>query len=116
MGVQGESQRVDQEGPQRLNGTVTRNGIGAVTRMIPSLPREVLLAAAPVLAATVAAAVLMGRRREPSARPTGAGKVARHKPRNIMRYYSIGLLISLLERDTTRKALIAGLKWARQRA
>ena len=40
----------------------------------------------------------------------------RHKPKNLARYYGIGVLISALERDSTRKALLTGLKWMQRRA
>ncbi|MDB5074743.1 MAG: hypothetical protein JWO42_922 [Chloroflexi bacterium] len=40
----------------------------------------------------------------------------RHKPNNRMRYYGLTLLINALERDRTRKAVIAGLKLAQKRA
>jgi hypothetical protein len=40
----------------------------------------------------------------------------RHKPNNRMRYYGLALLINALERDRTRKAVIAGLKLAQKRA
>jgi hypothetical protein len=45
------------------------------------------------------------------------GKVrpARRKPRNLVRYYSIGMLIMLLERDLTRKVLLTLLKWMQKR-
>jgi hypothetical protein len=39
----------------------------------------------------------------------------RHKPKNRMRYYGLGLVINALERDSTRKAMIAGLKLAQKR-
>jgi hypothetical protein len=41
--------------------------------------------------------------------------VKRHKPKNRMRYYGLGLVINALERDSTRKAMIAGLKLAQKR-
>jgi len=40
----------------------------------------------------------------------------RHKPKNVARYYGIGLLIGALERDSSRKALLTGLKWMQRRA
>jgi len=40
----------------------------------------------------------------------------RHKPNNRMRYYGLALLINALERDRTRKAVIAGLRLAQRRA
>jgi hypothetical protein len=43
-------------------------------------------------------------------------KARRSKPRKMLRYYGISLLIGALERDITRKAVIAGLKLARARA
>lgn len=48
----------------------------------------------------------------------GAAGVARkrHKPKNVARYYGIGLLIGALERDSSRKALLTGLKWMQRRA
>ena len=40
----------------------------------------------------------------------------RHKPKNVARYYGIGLLIGALERDSSRKVLLTGLKWMQRRA
>ena len=40
----------------------------------------------------------------------------RPKPKNLARYYGIGVLINALERDSTRKALLTGLKWMQRRA
>lgn len=46
------------------------------------------------------------------------GKVrpGRRKPRNLVRYYGIGLLITLIERDVTRKIVLTTLKWMQKRA
>ena len=52
-----------------------------------------------------------------SAKDVAAGVARkRHKPKNLARYYGIGVLISALERDSTRKALLTGLKWMQRRA
>jgi hypothetical protein len=40
----------------------------------------------------------------------------RRRPRNVVRYYSIGLLIALIERDVTRKVLVSTLKMMQKRA
>jgi hypothetical protein len=40
----------------------------------------------------------------------------RPKPKNLVRYYGIGVLISALERDSSRKVLLTGLKWMQRRA
>jgi hypothetical protein len=41
---------------------------------------------------------------------------ARRKPRNLVRYYALGLAINLLERESTRKVLLSVLQAARNRA
>ena len=101
------------------------SGVRSATDLARSLtsyvPKEALLAVVPVLIAALGAAALTRRRSSDTSAqaPLTERLQARggsRKPRNLMRYYSIGLLINMLERDATRKALITGLKWARHRA
>ena len=51
-----------------------------------------------------------------SAGYAGRAKAKRRRPRSLLRYYGLGLVISALERESTRKAVIAGLKLAQKRA
>jgi hypothetical protein len=86
--------------------------------MAVQFPKSALIVAIPV--ALAAAAVLQRRRAGVSAvakvNPIGKIAAKRHKPKSRMRYYGLGLLINALERDGTRKAVIAGLKLAQRRA
>jgi hypothetical protein len=99
-----------------------------VSTMAVQFPKSALIVAIPVV---LAAAALLQRRRNGgttvaklhpggkiAAKLNAGGKVAakRHKPKSKMRYYGLGLLINALERDGTRKAVIAGLKLAQRRA
>ncbi len=79
-------------------------------------PRQVLLVAVPI--ALVATAAVARQRRQSSAglMDTVKAKARRHKPKSVARYYGLTLLINALERDATRKAVLAGLKWARKRS
>jgi hypothetical protein len=90
-------------------------------------PRTVAALLLPVV--LVATALIVQRRRgttvapapvsKNGASPAGARAAAvgkRHRPRNIVRYYALGLLINVLERDSTRKALLSVLRAARNRA
>ncbi len=86
--------------------------------MAVQFPKSALLVAIPV--ALVAAAVVQRRRNGGDAvaklKVAGKATAKRHKPKSRMRYYGLGLLINALERDSTRKAVIAGLKLAQRRA
>jgi hypothetical protein len=46
----------------------------------------------------------------------GRSQTKRHHPKSLLRYYGISVLIGALERDSTRKAVIGGLRLAQRRA
>jgi hypothetical protein len=68
----------------------------------------------PLLVALAAAAIFGRARKGADGGPGPRGN--KHRPRNLMRYYGMGVLINALERDATRKLIVAALKYARQRA
>jgi hypothetical protein len=88
-------------------------------------------AALVVPVALVATAIVVQRRRSGAAAVTPASAngaspasvsarknqaPARRKPRNLVRYYALTLLINALEREQTRKVLLSMLQAARNRA
>lgn len=115
-------------------GPVSRNGNAPSDRQrrYAALARNTAVVAVPLVLAGVAAA---GVRRRSAGRGTSApaaaglsavaaratGKIAptrakRHRPKNVVRYYGLSMLISALERDATRKAIITTLKWMQKRS
>jgi len=104
------------------------HGSGASGKQGPSLDSvakqrsmQSMIVLAPLLLAATAAALAMRRNAQGTAADrmstaTGRPKHRRHRPNNMLRYYGLGMLISALERDSTRKAVILGLKWAQKRA
>lgn len=115
-------------GPESRNGSTPSDegpSYGALARNVAVVALPVLLAGAAAVAA---------RRRQAGqtqgeqggARPLAfatrkAGNLApakakRYRPKNLVRYYGLGVVISTLERDSTRKAIIATLKWMQKRS
>lgn len=82
-------------------------------------PRQTLLLIAPLALVGIAAYAMQQRRSDGTARPGTAGAArtkARRRPRSLVRYYGLGVVIAALERDSTRKAVIGVLKLAQKRA
>ena len=104
---------------ERIARLPTRRS-GQTSDVLPS--RDVALLLVPV--ALLATAVVVQRRRGtaatgalPGANGPVAGQIkARQKPRRIIRYYALGLLINALEHESTRKAVVVALKAARKHA
>lgn len=110
----GASDRVEQalhKGIAALNGAKNGHKAPPPSASAVKVPQAVLIP----LGIVLVAAVVMGRARMPREGAT-TRRGERRRPRNLMRYYGMGVLISALERDTTRKVIVAGLKYARQRA
>lgn len=111
-------QRLRGSGPASSNGASDPAAHDSTAGAVPWL-RTAIAIVAPALVLVIAGLV-RGRRPADAgvAVKDAASKVARprRKPKNLLRYYGIGLLINGLERDATRKALIATLKWAQKRA
>jgi hypothetical protein len=97
----------------------------ARTREAGRPPRTLVALALPV----VLSAVIIIRRQRRATQPATPASLngsspsrtattgrPRHRPRSIVRYYTLGLLISLLERESTRKALLSALRAARNHA
>lgn len=91
--------------------------------------RQPRTAALLVPAALVVTAVIIQRRRRTTLpatpvsmngnSPASVGTTTvqpRHRPRNIVRYYALGLLINVVERESARKALLSVLRAARNQA
>ena len=109
MGASDKVEHLLHAGIAALNGA--KNGHTA-----PARARAMKVPAALIpLGIALAAAALVGRARMGKDGAARRG-VERRRPRNVMRYYGMGMLIGALERDATRKLIIAGLKYARQRA
>ena len=116
-------------------GPESRNGSGSSShqRSFTDVARSVAIAAVPIV---LAGAVAAGARRRSTEHGTStagpaaglsaiaaqaAGKVAparakRYRPKNFVRYYGLSVLISALERESTRKAIITTLKWVQKRS
>jgi len=101
-------------GPQALIALLLPLGAMA---LIMALRRRSDSEDAADVASTVKDVVTSAKDVVTSAKDAAAGVARkRHKPKNLARYYGIGVLISALERDSTRKALLTGLKWMQRRA
>jgi hypothetical protein len=83
-------------------------------------PLQVLMVIAPIAIAGTAFYLVQQRRPDGAARTVAGGgakaKAKRRRPRSLLRYYGLGVVIAALERESTRKAVIAGLKLAQKRA
>jgi hypothetical protein len=115
MSTSGETEQRHDADPAIMNGTTA----GAARTLLRSLPRPRPLALLPALAAVAAAfgaAAFFNARRSIPASRAGKSMAPKHKPKNMLRYYGITMLINALEREATRKMVLAALKWARQRA
>jgi hypothetical protein len=115
-------------GPESENGSADAGH----RRSYAAVARNAAMVGAPIALAAVAVATARRKSAEQAtnapvvagvgalaARATGkaaASKARRYRPKNIVRYYGLGVVISTLERDSTRKALIATLKWIQKRS
>jgi hypothetical protein len=89
--------------------------------MASQWPKGAIIAGIPLV--LVGVAVLQRRmngapatHKMPAAASKVSAKLKRHKPKSRMRYYTIAMLINALERESTRRAVIGGLKLAQRRA
>jgi hypothetical protein len=112
MGAPGKVEHILHAGIAALNGTRTGKQTPSERARALKVPPVAL---APLAIALVGAA-LFGRARLGKEHGAARKGAERRRPRNAMRYYGIGVLIGALERDVTRKVIIAALKYARQRA
>lgn len=128
MNVTESLKRLRRTGPESNNGTSTVPKKLAATAPMGGT-RSIVLIVVPLLALGVAAGLQQYRRVSTPApvertrgvmeRTRGAmGKATakRRKPRSLVRYYGMGVLINALERDATRKMIIATLKLMQKRA
>jgi hypothetical protein len=84
-------------------------------------PWPVVGIVAPLLVAGIATYFVRRRSTEHAAGgkaegSVGKGKSRRRRPHNFFRYYGLAILISALEREATRRAVIGLLRWAQRRA
>jgi hypothetical protein len=100
-------------------------GSGGGARLLAFAPgsgtAQALMVIAPIALAGTAVYLVQQRRTESAPARSAGGSAAkarpkRRRPRSLLRYYGLGLVISALERESTRKAVIAGLKLAQKRA
>lgn len=115
MSTSGETEQRHEADPGTMNGTTSATA-RAVLQALPRPRPAILLPAIAVLAAAFTAAAFLSGRRAGPGTSGGKGTASRRKPKNLLRYYGITILINALERESTRKAVLATLKWARQRA